>query len=139
MKDAVTDYMFSRGYPILKRQTEFVNALKSGNYAKAISLINVDYSYKRNSDGTLAKDKKGNLQRVYLTGMSKRRLFEMYMACKMYKGNIPSEVRNAIQNMYNRGLEHMKTEFTDAKEREAVHQSFNNEIRAWFGNTIQYK
>ena len=139
VKDAVTDYMFNRGQPILKRQTDFVNALKSQNWAKAISLINVDYSFKRDKNGRLVKDKKGHLERIYLSGLSKRRLFDMYMACKMYRGNIPQEIKNAIQNMYNRGLYHMQTEFKNAKEREAVHRSFNAEVKGWFGDLIQYK
>ena len=131
MKDALTDYMFNRGYGRLRKQTAFINALKSDDYAKAISLMNVDYSYK--------KGKNGKLQVVYLTGLSKRRLFDMYLACKMYKGNIPAEVKSAIQNMYNRGVKHMQTEFPDKNERQVVLQNYNNEVKAWFGNLIQYK
>ena len=93
--------------------------------------MNVDYSYK--------KGKNGKLQVVYLTGLSKRRLFDMYLACKMYKGNIPTEEKSAIQNMYNRGVKHMQTEFPDKNERQVVLQNYNNEVKAWFGNLIQYK
>lgn len=131
IKDAITDYMFNRGYGTMRKQTAFLTALKSQDYAKAISLMNVDYSYK--------KDKNGKRQVVYLTGLSKRRLFDMYTACKMYKGNIPAEVKTAIQNMYNRGIKHMQTEFPNQKERQAVLKGYNNDVKAWFGDIVQYK
>lgn len=131
IKDAITDYIFNRGSGTLSKQTEFLNALKSQDYAKAISLMNVDYSYK--------KDKNGKKQIVYLTGLSKRRLFDMYLACKMYKGNIPAQVKSGIQNMYNRGVNHMQTEFPDPQKRKAVLQSYNNEVKSWFGDIIKYR
>jgi GH24 family phage-related lysozyme (muramidase) len=130
LKDAVTDYVFNRVIGTLKSQKELISALKGGNWAKAITLMNVDYSVK--------KDKNGKSQKIFLTGLSKRRLFDMYTACKIYNGKIPAEVKQAINAMYRRGIAHMKSEFSDEKTRKAVKESYNKEVRAWFGNLIYY-
>ncbi len=130
LKDAITDYVFNRGIGTLKNQHELISALKGGNWSKAISLINVDYS--------IVKDKNGKPKKVFLTGLSKRRLFDMYTACKMYSGKIPADVKQAINVMYRRGIAHMKTEFPDEKSRKAVKDAYNKEVKAWFGDLITY-
>ncbi len=123
LREAVLDFTFSRGEGTIKNHPGFVEALKSGNYSRAISLMNIDYSVK---DG----------KKVYLAGMAKRRLFEMYQACKMYNGKIPKEVKSAVQAMYERGLKHLRNEYPDDKERANIKAGYDKEVKAWFGDAV---
>jgi len=131
MKDAVMDFTFSRGESTIKNHPGFVDALKKGDYEKAISLMNIDYS--------VVKDKKGKSKKVYLTGMVKRRLFEIHEACRMYKGKIPESIKDTIQNLYNRGLTHMKNEFKDSKQRENIKVGYNAYVEELFGDIVDLK
>lgn len=124
LKDAVMDYTYNRGIGTIKRREGFVEALKEGCYDDAITKMDVDY--------TIVKDKSGILRKRYLTGLSKRRLFEMYLASQIYDGDIPSKVKKAVQNMYERGLMHMQKEFPNKKQREAVKVGYNQEVKEWF-------
>ena len=126
LKDAVMDFTFSRGEGTIENHPGFVEALQNEDYEKAISLMNIDYSVK-------------NGKKIYLAGMAKRRLFEIYHACKIYDGDIPKEVLRAAQRIYERGLKHMKTEFPDARERANIKAGYNKEVEAWFGDEIDLK
>ena len=126
LKDAVMDFTFSRGEGTIQNHPGFVEALQDGDYEKAISLMNIDYSVK-------------NGKKVYLAGMAKRRLFEIYHACKIYDGDIPKEILKSAQKLYERGLKHMETEFPNPKVRANIKAGYNEEIRGWFGDDIILK
>lgn len=49
-------------------------------------------------------EKDGKTLKKYLSGLDKRRLFEIAHASKIYKNNIPKEIISSAQNLYNRGL-----------------------------------
>lgn len=131
LKDAVMDFVFSRGETTIKGHPGFVDALKKGDYDKAISLINIDYS--------IVTDASGQKKKKYLAGMAKRRLFEIHHACRIYNGKIPAEVKKTIQNLYNRGLMHMKKEFPNKKEYANIKAGFDAQVREWFGDEINYQ
>ncbi len=131
LRDAVMDFTFNRGETTIKNHPGFVDAIKKGDYAKAISLMNIDYSTVKNKDGTSKK--------VYLTGMVKRRLFEIHLASRIYKGKLPKSVKDAAQNLYNNGLKYMQTEFKDEKRRANIKAGYNEYVKELFGNDIVLK
>ena len=73
-----------------------------------------------------------------MSGLSKRRLFEMSQVCKIYNGKIPQRAKAYIQNMYNRGLFHINNEYKSEKSRHAAKTYFTKEIKAMFGNLLKY-
>lgn len=131
LKDAVMDFTFSRGESTIKNHPGFVDALKKGDYAKAISLMNIDYS--------IVKDKNGKSKKVYLTGMVKRRLFEIHTASQIYKGKLPKTVKQTVQTLYERGLAHMQTEFSDAQQRANIKVGYDKYIKELFGDDVTLK
>lgn len=118
------DFVFNRGETMFENHSGFVSALKSGDYSSAIAKMNVDYSViKFKSSGELEKyinnfenkkmfvvEKDGKTLRKYLSGLDKRRLYEISHASKIYNGKIPDEIMKSAQNIYNRGLYFMSIE-----------------------------
>ena len=133
LKDAVMDFVFNRGEGTFKTREGLIEALRKGDYASAISKLDVDYS--------LVKNKQGKTVRRHLSGLNKRRLFEMSHACKIYDGDIPDEVLKSANNVYKRGLYFLKQE---AKEDEKIKKAYKN-IKAeyneltdeWFDGKIK--
>ena len=124
VKDSVMDFVFNRGETVFENHSGFISALKSGDYSSAIAKMNVDYSViKFKSSGELQKyinqfddkrmfvaDKDGKTLKKFLSGLDKRRLFEISHASKIYNGKIPDEIVNSAQNVYQRGLYFMSIE-----------------------------
>ena len=124
VKDSVMDFVFNRGETVFENHSGFVSALKSGDYSSAITKMNVDYSViKFKSSGELQKyinqfddkrmfvaDNDGKTLKKFLSGLDKRRLFEISHASKIYNGKIPDEIVNSAQNVYQRGLYFMSIE-----------------------------
>lgn len=131
MKDAVCDYVFSRGEGSVMKQPGFIDALKRGNYAKAISLMNVAYS--------VVRGKNGKLQKKYMVGIAKRRLFEIHLASRMYGGKLPANVKKTVQVLYDLGLRAMRTEYPDADKRADIKAGFDAEVKAWFGGNVNLR
>ncbi len=130
IKDALVDYSFNRGIEVVGKQTKLLEYLRKGDYTNAIGQFNVDYSTK--------KLKNGERKKVFMSGLSKRRLFEMSQVCKIYNGKIPQRAKAYIQNMYNRGLFHINNEYKSEKSRHAAKTYFTKEIKAMFGNLLKY-
>lgn len=98
IKEALLDMTFNKGTAIIENTPGFVWALKNGKYEAAICKM------------TNNKSQKGR----EMSGLSKRRLFDISVASKMYKNNPPQSVINTAQQVYNRGVELLKTESASA-------------------------
>lgn len=133
VKDAVMDFVFNRGEPIVKNREGFIEALKKGDYKNAIAKMDVDYS--------IVKNKKGQKVRKHLSGLNKRRLFEMAHACKIYDGDIPPEILKSANSVYRRGLYFLKQEANQDKQiKKAYHNikaEYNNLTDDWFDGKIK--
>lgn len=98
IKEALLDMTFNKGTAIIEGTEGLVWALKNGKYEAAICKM------------TNNKSQKGR----EMSGLSKRRLFDISVASKMYKNNPPQSVINTAQQVYNRGVELLKTESASA-------------------------
>lgn len=125
LKDSTMDFMFNRGEGAIARHTGFVSALKEGRYADAIAKMTIDYT-----TSPQGKPK-------HMSGLSKRRLYEIAHACKMFNGNIPKKVLISAQRVYNQGLYNMKKEFPNKTDFENQKVGYNEEVQALFGKSIK--
>ena len=94
IKEALIDMTFNKGTSIIEDTKGLVWTLKQGKYEAAINLM------------TNNKTQKGK----ELSGLSKRRLFDISTAAKMYKGQPPQSVINTQQKVYNRGVALLRIE-----------------------------
>ena len=98
IKEALLDMTFNKGTAIIEKSPGLVWALKNGKYEAAICKM------------TNNKSQEGR----EMSGLSKRRLFDISTAAKMYRGNPPQSIINTAQQVYNRGVELLKAESTKA-------------------------
>lgn len=94
IKEALLDMTFNKGTAIIEDTKGLTWALKQGRYEAAINLM------------TNNKSQKGR----EMSGLSKRRLFDISTASKMYNGNTPQSILNTSQKVYNRGIELLRIE-----------------------------
>ena len=94
IKEALLDMTFNKGTAIIEETKGLTWALKQGKYEAAINLM------------TNNKSQKGR----EISGLSKRRLFDISTAAKMYNGKTPQSVINTSQKVYNRGVELLRLE-----------------------------
>ena len=122
IKEALLDMTFNKGTAILEDSEGLIWCLKNQKYEAAINKM------------THAKSLKGN----EMSGLCKRRLFDMSLACKIYNGNIPNSNIATVQNLYNQGIELLKKECKKSGanfENQLV--GYNNEVRKYWGNLIK--
>ena len=157
VKDAVMDFVFNRGETIFENKKDLVDSLKKGDYKSAISQMDTDYSlmkFKSSEElqAYMAKfkdkriflvEKDGKTLRKYLSGLDKRRLFEIAHASKIYKNNIPKEIISSAQNLYNRGLYFLSIETQNRTYPQQAYQNikadFNILVNDWFDGKIKMK
>lgn len=94
IKEALLDMTFNKGTAIIEDTKGLTWSLKQGKYEAAINLM------------TNNKSQKGR----EMSGLSKRRLFDISTASKMYNGKTPQSVINTSQKVYNRGVELLRLE-----------------------------
>lgn len=128
LKDSVMDFVFNRGEKTVENHPGFINALKEGRYADAISKMTIDYTQQTVN---------GKKVKKHLSGLSKRRLYEIGHACKIYNGNIPKNILASAQHVYNQGMYLLKKEFPDKKDFENQKIGYNKEVKEIFGDKIK--
>ena len=86
-----------------------------------------------------------------MSGLSKRRLFDISVATKMYKNNIPQSIINTAQHVYNRGVELLRAECTKSYQKLKNPQitlqkyienqlvGYNAQAKEYMGNKIKIK
>lgn len=157
VKDAVSDFVFNRGETMFENRQGLIDALKKGDYKSAISKMDTDYSVMKfpSHEKLIAymnkfKDKRifviekdGKTLRKYLSGLDKRRLFEISHASKIYKGNIPAEILSSAQKIYNRGLYFMGIEAHNGTIPKSAYNNvkseYNSYVSDWFDGKIKLK
>ena len=125
IKEALLDMTFNKGPGIIKNTEGMVWALKNDRYEGAICKMTNNRS---------AKTKKE------MSGLSKRRLFDMSLAAEMYNGNPPASVIRTAQQVYNRGIELLKNECNEKGlnfENQLV--GYNKDVQTYWGNKIKLK
>lgn len=124
IKEALLDMVFNKGTAILENTEGLLYCLKNGKWESAIN----KFTYNKNFKGK------------ELSGLNKRRLFDISIACKMYKGKIPASNLKTIQQVYNRGVQLLRQECKKSGKNFAnqIH-GYNKEIQGYFGNTVKIK
>lgn len=123
LKEALLDMTFNKGIGIIKKADGMVWALKNERYEGAIC---------RMTDNRSVATKKE------MSGLSKRRLFDMALAAEMYDGNPPESVIRTAQQVYNRGIELLKAECREKGlnfENQLV--GYNNDVKNYWGSKIK--
>lgn len=116
IKEALLDMTFNKGTDIIKNSEGLLWCLKNGKYEAAINKMTNNKSAKTGKE---------------MSGLSKRRLFDIETASRMYKGNVPQSIRNTAQQVYNRGVELLRKEYPRKSDFEAMLAGFNNDSKKY--------
>lgn len=122
IKEALLDMTFNKGTAILEKTDGLLYALKTGKYEAAICKMTNNRTAKTNEEKS---------------GLSKRRLFDIATASKMYNGKIPQSILNTAQQVYNRGIQLLRKEFPDKKDFANQLEGYNKDIEAYLGGKIK--
>lgn len=122
VKEALLDMTFNKGTDIIKNTEGLLWCLKNGKYEAAICKMTNNVSSATNKP---------------MSGLSKRRLFDMSTASKMYKENIPKSITNTAQRVYNDGIKLLREEYPDKDDFAAQLADYNNDVKGYWGNRIK--
>lgn len=120
IKEAVLDMTFNKGTEIITKTPGLTWCLKNGKWEAAINKFTNNKSVKTGKE---------------MSGLSKRRLMDIAIACKMYKGNIPNSNINTAQQVYNRGIELLKLEYPQSYKNQLV--GYNDFVEKLWGDKIR--
>lgn len=124
LKEALLDMVFNKGTSIIEDTSGLLWCLKNGKYEAAINKFTHNKS---------AKTGKA------MSGLNKRRLFEISLACKMYNGNIPQSNMNTIQQLYKQGTELLRNECRAQNLKfENILVDYQKEVSRYFDNKIKF-
>lgn len=125
LKEAVLDLTFNKGIVDDETFNGLMYCLKTGKWEAAVNKLTFNKSIKTKKE---------------MSGLSKRRLFDIATATKMYGKNIPQSNKNTIQNVYNRGVELLRAECKN-KNLNFANQiaGYNKDIQSYFGNRVKIK
>ncbi len=123
MKEALLDMTFNKGTSIIEETPGLLYCLKQGKYEAAIN------KFTNNKSTATGKE---------MSGLSKRRLFDISLAARMYNGKIPQSNINTAQEVYNRGVALLRAECKkDGKNFANQLAGYNKDIQSYFGNHIK--
>lgn len=123
IKEALLDIAFNSGPDTVSKIPGLVNSLKKGMYEVAINKMAYSKPSKTSNN---------------MSGLCKRRIFEIYLATKIYKGKIPQSNINAAQKLYNKGVQLLRAECNNSGNNfNNILVGYNNEIKSFMGNRIK--
>ena len=135
VKESVIDLAFNKGVGAIADNENLANALNNEKWTTAISLLTQDYSIVTNAKGK--KIKKPS------SGLSKRRLYDIANASRIYKKGIPEEILNSAKEVYERGLKYMQEEKNRGEIPEKAYPNvlaeYKNLAYKWFNGAIGEK
>jgi GH24 family phage-related lysozyme (muramidase) len=125
MKEALLDMVFNKGNAIIKDTEGLAWCLKNGKYEAAINKFTNIKSAETKQE---------------MAGLAKRRLFDISIAIKMYKGKVPASNVATVQELYNKGVALLRKECAaSGKNFNAQIVGYNESIQGYFGDKIQLK
>ncbi len=123
IKEALLDMSFNKGIDVITKTPGLVYTLKTGKYEAAINKMTYTKSNKTGKD---------------MSGLCKRRIFDISLATKIYKGRIPQSNINTAQQLYNKGIQLLRAECKkNGSNFNNMLVGYNNEIKAYMGNKIK--
>lgn len=130
LKESVIDLAFNKGSGAITENSNIYESLNNKDYVTAIANLTQDYSIV-------------NGKECPASGLSKRRLYGISNATKIFKNGIPDKVLESAENVYNKGLKYMAEE---KKRGEITAEAYPNvlaEYKAlayeWFDGKIGEK
>lgn len=125
IKAAVLDLTFNKGIVKDESFDRLVYCLKNQKWEAAINQLTFNKSTKTKKE---------------MSGLSKRRLYDISVATRHFGKNIPQTNKNTAQNVYNRGVQLLREE-CKAKGLNFADQivGYNKDVKAYFGNRIPLK
>ena len=125
IKESLIDMSFNKGVSIVENNSKLLGYLKAGNYEQAIN----EFTFIK----SIATGKE-------MSGLAKRRLFDISLAVKTYNGSIPKTNISTIENLYKSGVELLRKECGgDSKKFANVVAGYNKDIQEYFGNSVKLK
>lgn len=123
LKEALLDMVFNKGTEIIEKTPGLLYCLKSGKYEAAVNKFTNNKSVKTGQE---------------MSGLSKRRLFDISLAMKMYKGKVPQSNINTAQEVYNRGVALLRAECKkEGKNFANLLAGYNKDVQGYLGNKIK--
>jgi len=125
LKESILDLTFNKGIIDDDSFKGLIYCLKNGKWEAAVNKLTFNKSIKTKKE---------------MSGLSKRRLFDISLATKMYGKNIPQSNINTAQQVYNRGVELLRME-CKAKGLNFNNQiaGYNRDVQSYFGNRLKLK
>ncbi|MBO5434535.1 LysM peptidoglycan-binding domain-containing protein [bacterium] len=120
IKEAILDMTFNKGTDIITKTEGLTWCLKNAKWEAVINKLTNNRSAKTGQE---------------MSGLSKRRLMDIAIACKMYKGNIPNSNIATAQQVYNRGIELLKLEYPKTYKNQLV--GYNEFVKQYWGDKIK--
>lgn len=135
LRESVMDLAFNKGEGAISDNKKLRDALNNKDYVTAIANLNQDYSIVTKANGEKV--------RQYASGLSKRRLFDMYNACKIFKHGIPDKVLASAKQVYANGLVQMGKEVKEGKISANAYENVKAEYKGlaykWYNGKIGEK
>lgn len=132
LKESILDLVFNKGEGALLENNTLIKALKNKDYVTVVTNLNQNYSITQNENGEKVKQ--------YSCGLSKRRLFDMGNASKIFKNGIPDKVLISAKKLYLDGLKYLKQDVQSGtisqKSYENVKAEYKGLAYIWFNGKI---
>ncbi len=124
IKEALLDMAFNKGTGAITNTPGLLYTLKAGKYEAAINKMTYNKSTKTGKA---------------MSGLCKRRIMDISLACKIYKGKIPQSNINTAQQLYNQGVALLRAEAKKSGANFAnLLAGYNKEIAGYMGNKIKF-
>ncbi len=135
VKESVLDLVFNKGIKAITENKKLHNALNEQNWVTAVANLTQDYSVVTNAKGEKVKRP--------ASGLSKRRLYDMANASKIFKKGMPEEILSSAKIVYARGLKYMEQEKNKGEISQAAYPhvlaEYKNLAYVWFDGKIGEK
>lgn len=123
LKEAVLDLTFNKGIVNDESFKKLVYCLRNQKWEASINQLVF------NKSTTTKKE---------MSGLNKRRLFDISLATKIYANNIPKSNRNTAQTLYNRGVELLRQECKRSGNNfKNILVGYNKDIQQYFKNGLK--
>jgi len=125
LKESVLDLTFNKGVVDDESFKKVIYCLKTGKWEAAINNLTFNKSIQSKKE---------------MSGLSKRRLFDIANATKMYGKNIPQSNISTAQQVYNRGVALLRAE-CKLKGLNFNNQlaGYNKDVQNYFGGRVKLK
>ena len=122
IKEALLDMAFNKGTGIITKTPGLLYTLKIGKYEAAINKMIYAESNKTGKS---------------MSGLCKRRIMDIALACKIYNGKIPHSNINTAQKLYNQGVALLRAECKKSGSNfKNILVGYNKEVASYMSNKI---